>query len=146
VDGFNLKPFVGVNYSYTKQFAYEEKNAGNRGLKNKQSSMDQTGVEFGISATLFHPINETKTVALLPQITYTNFVKMGSMKQKIENMSTGHQTIAQSGTMGRHLLTATIGLGIEDKEAQIRVKVAYTGHFQKYHNSQEVLLNFGVQF
>ncbi len=71
---------------------------------------------------------------------------MGSMKQKIENVSTGHQTIAQSGTMGRHLLSATVGLGIEDKEAHTRIKVAYTGHFQKYHKSQEVLLNFGVQF
>ncbi|MCX7344047.1 MAG: hypothetical protein NT128_07935, partial [Proteobacteria bacterium] len=84
--------------------------------------------------------------AFLPQITYTNFVRMGSMKQKIENVSTGHQTIAQSGTMGRHLLSATAGLGIEDKEAHTRIKIAYTGHFQKYHKSQEVLLNYGVQF
>ncbi len=146
VDGFNLKPFVGVNYSYTKQFAYEEKNAGNKNVKNNAASMAQTGLEFGISATLFQPISDTKTIAFLPQITYTNFVRMGSMKQKIENVSTGHQTIAQSGTMGRHLLSATAGLGIEDKEAHTRIKIAYTGHFQKYHKSQEVLLNYGVQF
>lgn len=34
-EGFNFKPFVGLNYSFTKQFTYEEKNADNKGLKKQ---------------------------------------------------------------------------------------------------------------
>lgn len=108
--------------------------------------MGQLVAEFGITLTLFTPLNETHTIAFLPKITYTNFVKMGSTKQKIENVNTDHQIIAQNGTMGRNLLSVSVGVGIEDKEAQSRVKIAYKGHVQKYHKSHEILLNYGVQF
>lgn len=99
IKGFNFKPFVGLNYSFIKQFAYEEKNAGNKGLKNNAATMEHLGAEFGVALTLFTPLSETHAIAFLPKIAYTNFVKMRSMKQKIENVNTGHQIIAQNGTI-----------------------------------------------
>lgn len=106
IKGFDFKPFVGLNYSFIKQFAYEEKNAGNKGLKNNAATMEHLGAEFGVALTLFTPLSETHAhaIAFLPKIAYTNFVKMRSMKKKIENVNTSHQTIAKRNNLTKFTL------------------------------------------
>jgi hypothetical protein len=77
-----IKPLLGANYAHTKQFAYKEENAGNHNLSYSQSAMDQVGVQIGMKGSIGYQINEKQTFAVLPKLTYTNFVKWGYWSKK----------------------------------------------------------------
>ncbi len=141
-----IKPFTGINYALNKEMAYKEKNAGNRNISYGNASMDQIGLQFGIKSSFGKKISDTKTFLMMPKISYTNFVKMGVTEQKAVNEINGATRIGKSGTPGRHLISASLAIGVIDYEANTTTKVAYTGNIQKQKKSHEVLLDWGMKF
>ena len=126
--------------------AYQEKNVGINNRYYHNASMDQIGIQFGIKSSFGHKISDTKTFVIMPKISYTNFVKMGVTAQKSVNIANGNESIGRSGTPGRHLFSATLGIGVVDYEANTTTKFAYTGNVQKQKRSHEVMIDWGMKF
>lgn len=145
-DGFHLKPSFGLQHIYTKQFAYQENNAGTNSLKFDASSMYETGMKFGLKGSLFYQQNENKIYGFYPHVSYTRYIKMGTMKQRITSISSGQSQFIQSGTAGKNLLSITLGTGIIDKEKSTKIQVGYTTNFQKYRKSHELMLKYSMIF
>ena len=142
-----LKPFASVNYTLNKEMAWKEKNVSERYAKSySNASMDQIGLQFGIKSSFGKKISDTKTFVVMPRISYTNFAKMGKASQTSVNIASGQTSIGQSGTPGRHLISATLGIGVVDYESNTTTRFAYTGNVQKQKRSHEFLLDWGMKF
>ncbi len=141
----HLEPFFSFNYTFTKQFAHREKNVADGNAYNSTTS-DQVGLQFGIKSSFGTEISNSKTFVVMPKVSYTNFAKMSKATQKNINISSGQVSMSQSGTPGRHLLSATIAVGIADHQADTTARIAYTGNVQKYRRSHEVMIDWSVKF
>lgn len=141
-----IKPFTAANYIFNKDMAYEEKNVGINNLSYSSAHMSQIGLQFGIKSSFGKKLSDTKTFVVMPKISYTNFAKMGIATQTSTNMVSGRQSEGKTGTPGRHLISATLALGVVDYEANMTTKIAYTGNIQKQKRSHEVMLDWGMKF
>ena len=141
-----IKPFTAISYTYNKDMAWKEKNVGINNLSYSNASMDQIGLQFGIKASFGKKISDTKTFVILPRISYTNFAKMGKATQIITNEVSGEKNNGYTGTPGRHLISATLGIGVVDYESNTSTRFAYTGNVQKQKRSHEFLLDWGMKF
>ncbi|MEI6628023.1 MAG: autotransporter outer membrane beta-barrel domain-containing protein, partial [Alphaproteobacteria bacterium] len=141
-----IKPFTSFNYTLNKEMAYQEKNVGRFNKAYANAGMEQIGLQFGIKSSFGHKISDTKTFVIMPKLSYTNFVKMGITSQKNTDISTGVESIGKSGTPGRHLISATLGAGVVDYEANTTTRFSYTGNVQKQKRSHEFLLDWGTKF
>ncbi|MCX7343382.1 MAG: hypothetical protein NT128_04485, partial [Proteobacteria bacterium] len=66
--------------------------------------------------------------------------------QKNTVISSGRESIGKSGTPGRHLISATLGAGVVDYEANTTTRFSYTGSVQKQKRNHEFLLDWGMKF
>lgn len=137
----HIKPFIGANYTYTKQFAYKESNVGIHNMLYKTANMSQVGICLGIKGNLSYKIDDAKLLDVLPKISYTNYVKQGRMKQLAENINSGQQQVNISGTYGKHLLSSSLGIGLLNTEAESYYRFSYTNNLQKYATSNELLFD-----
>jgi hypothetical protein len=71
---------------------------------------------------------------------------MGVLEQKSTKVISGQVQSSQTGTPGKHLLSASIGMGLKNDETQTNTRIGYTGHFQKYNHSHEVMLDVSRRF
>ena len=110
------------------------------------ATMDQVGMLCGLKATFGQKLSESKTLTVLPKLSYTNFVQQGRLKQTSVNLTSGSTQVAKSGTPGKHLVSASVGVGLQNSETQVSTRVAYTGHFQKYNRSHEVMVDVACKF
>jgi hypothetical protein len=140
-----LEPFFSFNYTFTKHYAHREKNVANGNAYNSNSS-DQIGLQFGIKSSFSTEISSSKTFVVMPKLSYTNFAKMSKFIQRSVNISSGQVSMSQSGTPGRHLLSATIAVGIADHQADTTTRIAYTGNVQKQRRSHEVMIDWSIKF
>ena len=141
-----LEPFFSFNYTFTKQFAHREKNVGADNISYNSNSSDQIGLQFGIKSSFGTEISDSKTFVVMPKLSYTIFAKMSNVTQKSVNISSGQASMSQSGTPGRHLLSATIAVGIADHQADTTTRIAYTGNVQKQRRSHEVMVDWSLKF
>ncbi len=140
-----LEPFFSFNYTFTKQYAHREKNVADGNAYNSNSS-DQIGLQFGIKSSFGTELSNSKTFVVMPKVSYTNFAKMSKFTQKSVNISSGQVSMSQSGTPGRHLLSATIAVGVDDYHANTTTRIAYTGNVQKQRRSHEVMVDWSIKF
>ena len=141
-----IKPFTALNYAYNKELAYKEENVGTFNRSYNAASTDQVGLQFGLKSSIGYKVSDTKTFVVMPKVSYTLFAKMGHTKQLSANISSGQTSIGQSGTPGKHLLSATLAIGIVDYEANTTTRFAYTGNVQKQKRSHEIMLDWGMKF
>ena len=141
-----IKPFTAFNYVYNKEMAYKEGNVGRFNRSNASASTDQVGLQFGFKSSIGHKLSEAKTLVVMPKISYTLFTKMGHTVQPSTNINSGQTAIGQSGTPGRHLLSATMAVGVVDYETNMTTRFAYTGNLQKHKRSHEIMLDWGMKF
>ncbi len=142
----HLKPFIGGSYNHTIQFGYKENNVGDSNLKYHKASMNQAGLSCGLKANFGFKVDEKQTFLVIPKVSYTNFIKMGRLRQLITNINTNHQSTTITGTQGKHLLSSSLGVGLTDNEAQTSTRLTYTGNLQRYNRSHEVILDWSLKF
>lgn len=78
--------------------------------------MDQIGINIGLKASFGYAIDESGTLSILPKVTYTNFIKQGRSKQVGITISSGRKQVATSETFGQHLLSTSLGIGLQNAE------------------------------
>lgn len=145
-DNFHLTPSVGFNYTHTKQFAYKEENAGGENQSFPAASMNEASIKFGLKGNLFQKLEDHKTYGLYPHISYTRYVKIGTLKQRVVTIQSGQSQMMRSGTPGKDLISMGLGAGIHDKENSTKMQVGYTANFQKYRRSHELSFKYGIEF
>lgn len=141
-----IKPFTALNYAYNKELAYKEENVGRFNRSYDAASTDQVGLQFGLKSSIGYKLSETKTFVVMPKVSYTLFTKMGHTKQPSTNINSGQTVMGQSGTPGRHLLSATLAIGTVDYVANTTTRFAYTGNVQQHKRSHELMLDWGMKF